>query len=96
MNDCRKLQDVQSICSAKLFHVPSQPAIVPSLGGMLSSDQSLRAETWNLLGKSGTVFDSPRAVIDSSSTPYQGILPSWSQSAAGENSVRDTTGNLVA
>ena len=63
---------------------------------MLSRDQSLRSDTWNLLGTSGHVFDSPCAVIDSSSTPYQGMLHSWNQSATGENQVRDSTGKLVA
>ena len=35
MSDFVEFQDVNSICSGKLSHVPSQPAIVPSLGGML-------------------------------------------------------------
>ena len=50
MNDSKEFEDVESISSGKLTHVPSQPAIVPSLGGMMSRDQSLRSETWNLLG----------------------------------------------
>ena len=45
---------------------------VPSPCGMLSHDQSLRPDTWNLVGTSGNVFGNPCAVIDSSSTPYQG------------------------
>ena len=71
-------------------------AIVPSLGRMLSRDQSLRPETWILLGTSGNVFDSPRAVIDSSPSPYQGMLHSWNQNAASENPVRESTGKLVS
>ena len=90
MNDSREFQDVEAICSGKLSHVPSQPAIVPSL---VSRDQSLRPDTWNLLGTSGNVFDSPRAVIDSSSKPY---LPSWNQSATGGNPVRESTRKPVA
>ena len=35
MSDSRELQDVESICSGKLSHVPSQPAIVRSLCEML-------------------------------------------------------------
>ena len=31
-----EFQDVESICSGTLSHVLSQPAVVPSLGGMLS------------------------------------------------------------
>ena len=50
--------------SGKLSHVPSQPASVPSLGGMLSRDPRLRPETWNLSDTSGNVFYSPRAEID--------------------------------
>ena len=37
-----------------------------------------------------------RAVIDSTQTPYQGILYSWNHSATGGNPVRDSTGSLVA
>ena len=89
MIDSREFQVVESMCSAELSHVPSQPAIVPSLSGMLSRDQILRLDTWNLLGTSGNVFHSPRAVIDSSSTPYQGMLHSWNQNATGGNPVRE-------
>ena len=38
VNVSREFQDVESFCSGKLSHVPSQPAIFPSLGGMLSRD----------------------------------------------------------
>ena len=55
----------------------------------------LRLDSWNLLGTSGHVFDSPHAVIDSSSTPYQGMLHFWNQSAAGESPVRESTGKFV-
>ena len=58
--------------------------------------RSLRHDTWNQLGTSGNVFDSPRAVIDSSSTPYQGMLHSWNQSATGVNAVRERTEKPVA
>ena len=57
---------------------------------------SLRSDTWNLLGTSVNVFDSPRAVIDSSSNPCQCMLPSWNQRATGGNPVRDCTGKPVA
>ena len=59
MNDSGAFQDVEPICSGKLSHVPSQSAVVPSPRSMLSRDQSLRLDTWNLLGTSGNVFDSP-------------------------------------
>ena len=95
LNDSPEFQDVESICSGKLSHVPSQPAIVPSLGGMLSRDPSLRPDTWNSVHRV-TFFDSPRAVIDTSSTPYQGMLHSWNQSATGDNPVRESTGKFVS
>ena len=66
VKDSSEFHDVDSICSGTLSHVPSQLAIVPSLSGMLSRDTSLRHDTWNLLGTLQIVFDSPRAVIDSS------------------------------
>ena len=94
--DSREFQDAESICSGKLSQVPSQPAIVPSLGGMLSRDPNLRPDTWNLLGTSGKVFDSPRAVIDSTSTLFQGMLHSWNQSATGGNPVRESAVKPVA
>ena len=68
MSDFTEFQEINSICS--------QPAAVPSPCGMLSHDQSLRPDTWNLVGTSGNVFGNPCAVIDSSSTPYQGMLHS--------------------
>ena len=92
----REFQDVASICCGKLSHIPSQPAVVPSPCAMLSRDQSWRPDTWNLLGTSGNVFDSPRAVIKSSSTPYQGTLHSWNQSATDGNPVRDNAEKSVA
>ena len=96
VNDSGEFQDVESKCSGKLSHVPSQPAVVPSPCGMPSRDQSLRSDTWNVLGTPGNVFGSPRAVIDWSSTPDQGMLHSWNQSATGGNPVRDRTGKPVA
>ena len=74
MNDSREFQDVESVCSGKLSHVPSLPAVVPIPPGMLSRDQSLQPDTWNMLGTSGNVFDSPLAPIDASSTPYRGFF----------------------
>ena len=50
MNCSREVQDRESICSGKLSHVPSQQAVVPSPGSMLSRYQSLRSDTWNLSG----------------------------------------------
>ena len=82
IDDSQEFQDVPSICTGKLSHVRSQSEIVPSLCGMLSRDQSLRLESWNLLGTSGNVFGQSTC-SNSSSTPYQRMLHSWSQSATG-------------
>ena len=95
-NDSRECQDTESIYSGKFSHVPSQLAIVPSLCGMLSRDRSLRPYNGICLVHGETFIGSPRAVIDSSSTPYQGMLHFWNQSATGGNPVRYSTGKLVA
>ena len=63
---------------------------------MLSRDRSLRPATWKLLGTPGNVFGTPRPLIDSSSTPCQGLLHSSNRSATGGNPVRDSTGKPVA
>ena len=52
----------------------SQPTVVPSPRSLLSRDQSLRSDTWNFVWNTGKLFGNPRAVIDSSQTPYQVIL----------------------
>ena len=59
MNDSREFQDVESICSGKLSHVPSQPPVVPSLSGMLSRDQSLRPEECFSLGNQSVTGANP-------------------------------------
>ena len=93
MSDFGEFQDVESNGSGKLSHVPSQPTVTPSHCGMRSRDQSLRLDTCNLLGTSGNVFDSPRAPVDSSSTPCKGMLHSWSLNATDGNLVRPSTGS---
>ena len=96
MNDPEEFQDIESICSRKLFHVPSQLAVVPSPRSLWNLDQSLRLDTWKLRGTLGNVFDGSRAVINSSSTPYQEMLHSWNQSATSKNPVQKSTGRPVA
>ena len=82
---------IESACSGRLSHVPSQQAVIPSPRGLLSRDQSMRRDTWNLLGTSGNVFDNPQAPIDSVSTPYRGMRPSTAGLKAGiEEQNRDT------
>ena len=57
MSDSTEFQDVVSICSGRLSHVPSQPAVVPSPRTMLTHDLSMPPDTWNL--------SIPRPVFDS-------------------------------
>ena len=96
MSDSNEFQVLKSICNRKEFHVPSQPAVVPSPRAMSSRDQSLRPDTWNLSGIQGNVFANPRAAFDSSQTPYQGMLHSLNQIGAGESLVREITVKPVA
>ena len=79
----------------KWSYVTRRP-VFPSSRSMLSRDKPWPLDTWNTSEIQENVFDSPRAVIDSSSTPYQGMLHSWNQSAIGGNPVRDSTGKPVA
>ena len=76
-------------------HIPSQPAVVPSPRRLLSRDQSLRPDAWNLLGTSGTVFANPPALIDWVSTPSWGMFHSWNPNATGGDSMQPSTGRLV-
>ena len=81
MSDSGEFQDVESIGSGGLPHVPSQPAVVPNCRGMLRRDQSLRLDTWNSLGTSRNVFDNPSAPVNSVSTLYRGMLYPWNPEA---------------
>ena len=56
MNDSREFQEIESICSGKFSHVPSQRAVAPRPRSMLSRDQSMQPDTWNLSGTQGNVF----------------------------------------
>ena len=58
LNGSREFHDTESISSGKLSHVPSQPAVVPSPRSVLSRDQSLQLDTWNLSGRQGNVYSS--------------------------------------
>ena len=80
----------------KISHVPNQPAVVPSLCGMLTRDQSLRSDTCKLLGTSGNVSGSPRAVSRLVINSLSRNASLWNQSATDENPVRDGTGKRVA
>ena len=96
MNGSREFQDIESICSGKLSHAPSQPAVAPSPRSMLSRDQSLQPDTWNLSGTHGNFFGNPRAMLVSSQIPFPGTLHSTDQSAKGEIPVQRSTGRPVA
>ena len=91
MNDSR-----ESNYSGKLSHVPSHPAVVPSPRSMLTRDQSMPPDTWNLSGTQGNMLGNPRAMFVSSQISYQGILHATNQSATGGVRVQRSTGRLVA
>ena len=84
LNDARESQDVRSILQLKIYHTfPVNGQLFLVLVDCWAATPSLRPDTWNLLGDTGkTSLGNRRAVIDSSQTPYQGILHSWKQSAA--------------
>ena len=92
-NDSVESQDIESICSGKLFNVPSQAAVVPNPRSMLSRDRSMRFMTRNFVWAQGNVFGNPRAVTDSSQTRYPGILHTTNQGATCVNSVQKSTGS---
>ena len=94
MNDSGKIDDIESIRSGKLSHVPIKPAVVPSPCCMLSRDQILRSDTWNLPGTQGNVVGNPLSMLDSSQTPHQGIPHLANLSATG--AVQRSTGRPVA
>ena len=81
MNDSGEVQDVESNCSGKFSHVPSQPAGIPSPRSMLGCDKRLPFDRWNLSGSQENVFVNPRSRFGSSQTPYQRILHSTTPSA---------------
>ena len=56
MNDSGEYHDVEPICSGNFSHVPSRPAIVPSLDGMLGRDPSLRHDAWIFVRHIGKRF----------------------------------------
>ena len=87
MNDLREFSRYRIDLEWKLSHVPSQPAVVLSPQSMLSRDQRLPLDTWNLSEPQdlsepqGNVFGNPRPMFDSSQRPCQGILHSTTPSA---------------
>ena len=96
MDDTGMFQDVESACSGRISHVPSQQAVVPSTRGILSRDRSLPLCTWNLLGTPGNFFDNPHAPVDSASTPYRGMCHPWNPNATFGDPVQPSTERPVA
>ena len=73
----------------KNSHFPSQLAVIPGPRSMLSCDTRLTGSLEN-------VFGNPRSMIESSQTPYQGILRSTTSSTAGAISVHVCSRTRVA
>ena len=81
-------QEIESICSGKLSHVPSQPAVVPSPRSLLSRDRSMRPDTWNLSELQGNVFwqSTPYVrfitdILSRNSSLYETKCYTWGSSA---------------
>ena len=56
MNDSGEFHDAESYFGARLSHVSSQPAIIPSSRSMLSRDKRLPLNTWSSSGLQENVF----------------------------------------
>ena len=74
VNDSGEFHDVESACSSKLSHVPSQPVIVPSPCGVLSRDHCQQSNTVDFLGASGNVFENSSAPVGSTAPISGGLL----------------------
>ena len=96
MNDSAEFQDIQSICSGKLSHVPCHPASVPSLRFVLSRDQSLPLDTWNVSGTQEMFL----AIHVTCSIHHRHRIKEFftlrTEVPQVENSVQKSTGRLVA
>ena len=89
MNDSREFKDAESVRSG-LFHVPSQPALLPphrDPGGLLSRKDK-PTDIWNTHGISGNVFVNPPA---SSSSHCPGGFNPWIS-----NVTEDTSPHLTS
>ena len=82
-SDSREFQDGESICSRKISHVPSHPAVIPSPRARSSRDRTLRPATWNSSGIHGNVFVHARCIFDPS---HRVALHSLSQNSNKWNS----------
>ena len=56
MTDSGESQEVESNHSGRLFHVCSQPEVIPSSSSMLNRDKRLPFDTWNAPGLQENVF----------------------------------------
>ena len=96
LNDSGEFQEEGSNYSGTFSHVPSQPAGIPSPRSMLSCDNRLALDTWNLSGSQENVCGNPHSMFKSAQTLYQGILHSTTPSATGAVPVHVCTEALVA
>ena len=95
MNDSGEVQDVEIDLQWKIIPCSQSAGNCSKFlwDAELRSKSEYMEFAW-CIGK--RFFDSLHAVINSSSTPYQGTFDSWNQSATGGNPVRDNTGIPVA
>ena len=64
MNDSGDFQDVESNYCGRLFHISSQPAMIPSSRSLLSRDKRLPLDTWNQSGLQESVFGNQLYTFD--------------------------------
>ena len=95
MGDSREFQDVESVCSSTLSHVPTQPEIVSRPCGFPSRDQCQRPHTRNLLGTSGDVFEHSAAPVESTTSLKKSCCMDKISFSSFDGSVFSRTGKLV-
>ena len=95
MNDSREFQEVDPVCSGRLSHVPSKPAVILSPRGLPSCDQSLRPEERNPHGISGDVFGTPFASANTVSTSCGRVPHPWEKSATYGDLVQPSSSEPV-
>ena len=95
MKDSINFQDIESLCSGKLSHVPSQLAVIPSPRSMPSRDKRLPLDTWILSETGKRVWQSTSYVRFNADTS-SGVLHTTNRSATGSIPVQASTGRPVA
>ena len=73
MNDSGEVQEVESNHSGRLYHVHSQPEVIPSSSSMLSRDKRLPFDTWNAPGLLENAFGNQFSTFGLRGNPSQRV-----------------------